>query len=131
MPLLPPNVDVETKAILHKTNSAGRALAQLNGTLLSLPNPALFLDIIYLQEGKASSEVENIITSNDDLYKSYVSDKKIDNFSIKEVLSYREALWLGLDELKSKLFITTNLCVKLFNVLNRMVLQFELPLEQP
>ena len=113
LPLLPPNVDIETKAILRKTISAGRALAQLNGTLLNLPNPTLFLDTIYLQEAKASSEVENIITTNDDLYKSYVSDKKIESFSIKEVLSYKEALWLGLEELKSKPFITTNLCVKI------------------
>ncbi|MBP3944385.1 Fic family protein [Sphingobacteriaceae bacterium WQ 2009] len=113
LPLLPPNVDVETKAILRKTISAGRALAQLNGTLLNLPNPTLFLDTIYLQEAKSSSEVENIITTNDDLYKSYVADKKIKNFSTKEVLSYKEALWLGLEELKSKPFITTNLCIKI------------------
>ncbi len=113
LPLLPPNVDIETKAILRKTISAGRALAQLNGTLLNLPNPTLFLDTIYLQEAKASSEVENIITTNDDLYKSYVSDKKIENFATKEVLSYKEALWLGLEELKSKPFITTNLCIKI------------------
>jgi len=113
LPLLPPNVDIETKAILRKTISAGRALAQLNGTLLNLPNPTLFLDTIYLQEAKASSEVENIITTNDDLYKSYVSDKKVENFATKEVLSYKEALWFGLEELKSKPFITTNLCVKI------------------
>jgi Fic family protein len=113
LPLLPPKADTETKQILRKTISAGRALAQLNGTLLNLPNPTLFLDTIYLQEAKASSEVENIITTNDELYKSLVADRKIDNLATKEVLSYKEALWLGLEELKTKPFITTNLCVKI------------------
>ena len=113
LPLLPPKVDIETKQILRKTISAGRALAQLNGTLLNLPNPTLFLDTIYLQEAKASSEVENIITTNDELYKSLVAVKKVKNSATKEVLSYKEALWLGLEELKTKPFITTNLCVKI------------------
>ena len=113
LPLLPPKADIETKNILRKTILAGRALAQLNGALLNLPNPTLFLDTIYLQEAKASSEVENIITTNDDLYQSLVADRKIENPAIKEVLSYKEALWLGLEELKTKPFITTNLCVKI------------------
>ncbi|MEZ4889940.1 MAG: Fic/DOC family N-terminal domain-containing protein [Crocinitomicaceae bacterium] len=113
LPLLPPKADVETKEILRKTISAGRALAQLNGTLLNLPNPTLFLDTIYLQEAKASSEVENIITTNDELYKSLVADKKVDNSATKEVLSYKEALWLGLEQLKKKPFITTNLCISI------------------
>jgi Fic family protein len=113
LPLLPPMADIETKAILRKTISAGRALAQLNGTLLNLPNPTLFLDTIYLQEAKASSEVENIITTNDELYKSLVADRKVENSATKEVLSYKEALWLGLDQLKSKPFITTNLCISI------------------
>jgi Fic family protein len=113
LPLLPPRVDIETKNILRKTISAGRALAQLNGALQNLPNPTLFLDTIYLQEAKASSEVENIITTNDDLYQSLVADKKIENPATKEVLSYKEALWLGLKELSAKPVITTNLCIKI------------------
>ncbi|SEI00101.1 Fic family protein [Paenimyroides aquimaris] len=113
LPLLPPKADIETKEILRKTISAGRALAQLNGTLLNLPNPTLFLDTIYLQEAKASSEVENIITTNDELYKSLVADKKVENSATKEVLSYKEALWLGLEQLKKKPFITTNLCISI------------------
>lgn len=113
LPLLPPKADIETYRILRKAISAGRALAQLNGTLLSLPNPTIFLDTIYLQEAKASSEVENIITTNDELYKSLVADRKVENAATKEVLSYKEALWLGLEELKTKPFITTNLCIKI------------------
>jgi Fic family protein len=80
---------------------------------LNLPNPTLFLDTIYLQEAKASSEVENIITTNDELYQSLIADKKTENSATKEVLSYKEALWLGLEELKTKPFITTNLCIKI------------------
>jgi Fic family protein len=57
--------------------------------------------------------VENIITTNDELYKSLVADKKVENSATKEVLSYKEALWLGLDQLKTKPFITTNLCVSI------------------
>src|SRR5215510_5140435 len=102
LPLLPPKADIETKNILRKTISASRALAQLNGALINLPNPTLFLDTIHLQEAKASSEIENIITTNDDLYKSIVSDKKFENASTKEVLSYKEALWFGLDRLDKK-----------------------------
>lgn len=113
LPLLPPKREIETKIILRKTISAGRALAQLKGTLLNLPNPTLFLDTIYLQEAKASSEVENIITTNDELYKSLVADRKVENSATKEVLSYKEALWLGLEQLKKKPFITTNLCISI------------------
>lgn len=113
LPLLPPKADIETKKILRKTISAGRALAQLNGILLNLPNPILFLDTIYLQEAKASSEVENIITTNDELYKSLVAEKKIENPATKEVLSYKEALWLGMELLQEKPFITTNLCISI------------------
>lgn len=113
LPLLPPKVDVETKKILRKTISAGRVLAQLNGTLINMPNPTLFLDTIYLQEAKASSEIENIITTNDELYKSLVAGRKEENPATKEVLNYKEALWLGMKQLKKQPFITTNLCIKI------------------
>ncbi|MFC3199496.1 Fic family protein [Parapedobacter deserti] len=113
LPTLPPKADIETKDVLRKTISASRELAQLNGALRNLPNPTLFLDTIYLQEAKASSEVENIITTNDELYKSLVAERKVENSATKEVLSYKEALWLGLDQLKRKPFITTNLCISI------------------
>ena len=113
LPLLPPKADIETKSILRKTISASRALAQLNATLLNLPNPTLFIDTIYVQEAKASSEVENIITTNDELYTSLIADKKVDNSATKEVLNYKEALWLGLEHIKRKPCITTNLCISI------------------
>lgn len=113
LPLLPPKTDLETKEILIKTIKASRALAQLNGAIRNLPNPSLFLDTIHLQEAKASSEIENIITTNDDLYQAVVADKKFDNSATKEVISYKEAIWLGFKHLEKKPFITTNLCIEL------------------
>jgi Fic family protein len=113
LPLLPPKTTLETTKVLRKTIDASRALAQLNGMLTNLPNPTLFLDTIHLQEAKASSEIENIITTNDDLYKSLVADKKFDNPGTKEVISYKEALWNGLQEIETHPFISTNLCVEI------------------
>lgn len=111
LPLLPPKSNLETTNILRKTITASRALANLNGAIINLPNPQLFLDTIHLQEAKASSEIENIITTNDELYKSVVADKKFDNPAAKEVISYKNALWYGLKQLETRPFITTNLCV--------------------
>lgn len=113
LPLLPPKTTLESTKVLRKTIDASRALAQLNGMLTNLPNPTLFLDTIHLQEAKASSEIENIITTNDDLYKSLVADKKFDNPATKEVLSYKEALWNGLNDIENRPFISTNLCVEI------------------
>ncbi|WP_292901549.1 Fic/DOC family N-terminal domain-containing protein [Nonlabens sp.] len=104
---------METKEILTKTIRASRALAQLNGAIRNLPNPSLFLDTLHLQEAKASSEIENIITTNDDLYQAVVADKKFDNPATKEVISYKEAIWLGFSRLEQRPFITTNLCIEL------------------
>ncbi|GGF50790.1 Fic family protein [Echinicola rosea] len=113
LPLLPPRGDLETKEILTKTIKASRALAQLNGAIRNLPNPSLFLDTLHLQEAKASSEIENIITTNDDLYQAVVADKKFNNPATKEVICYKEAIWIGFKKLEKKPFITTNLCVEL------------------
>lgn len=119
LPLLPPNIDLETKEVMRKTVKASRALAHLNGAIINLPNPSLFLDIIHLQEAKASSEIENIITTNDELYKSVVADMKYENSASKEVLSYKEALWYGLEKLKTRPFITTNLCVEIMQCIKQ------------
>lgn len=112
LPLLPPEKDLETKEILTKTIKASRALAELNGAIRNLPNPSLFLDTLHLQEAKASSEIENIITTNDDLYQAVVADKKFKP-ATKEVINYKKALWLGFKRLEQNPFITANLCVEL------------------
>jgi Fic family protein len=113
LPILPPKTNLETTKVLRKTINASRALAQLNGLLTNLPNPTLFLDTIHLQEAKASSEIENIITTNDDLYKTLVADKKFGNPATKEVINYKEALWNGLQQIETRPFISTNLCVEI------------------
>jgi len=113
LPLLPPRQDLETTRVLRKTISASRALAYLNGALVNLPNPHLFLDTIHFKEAKASSEIENIITTNDDLYQSVVAEKKFDNPAAKEVISYKNALWQGLQKIDRRTFISTNLCIEI------------------
>lgn len=119
LPILPPRTNLETTKVLRKTIDASRALAKLNGMLTNLPNPTLFLDTIHLQEAKASSEIENIITTNDDLYRYLVADKKFDNPATKEVISYKEALWNGLQQIETRPFISTNLCVEIVQVIKK------------
>lgn len=67
LPILPPAVEIETKSVLRKVASAGRQLAELNGLVHSLPNPAILINSVTLQEARASSEIENILTTNDQL----------------------------------------------------------------
>lgn len=119
LPALPPSFDVETQDVLRKTVSAARALAQLNATLRNLPNPAIFLDSIYLQEAKASSEVELIFTTHDDLFRSVASEWKPDDPATKEVLRYKEALGLALRELADRPFLSTNLCIRIVQCIKR------------
>ena len=113
LPLLPPKSNLETTNILRKTITTSRALANLNGAIINLPNPQLFLDTIHLQEAKASSEIENIITTNDELYKTVIADNKFENAQAKEIIAYQEALWNSLNRLEKRPFITTNLCLEI------------------
>lgn len=113
LPSLPPKEDVESKKVLIKTIKASRALGKLNGALSNLPNPNLFIDTIQIKEAKASSEIENIITTNDELFETLIAEKKNRNSAAKEILSYKSALYLGLKEIEKRPFISTNLCIKL------------------
>jgi hypothetical protein len=70
LPALPPAADVETSAILRKTITASRALAELKGMAERMPNQAMLIDSLVLQEARASSEIENILTTNDELFKA-------------------------------------------------------------
>ncbi len=117
LPLLPPNVEIENTAILKKTIYASRALSELKGAIINLPNPTLFIDTINLQEAQASSAIENIITTQDELFKFSVADKKIDNPAIKEVLHYKTALWYGIEQLSKRPILSTNLFVKLVQLI--------------
>jgi len=100
LPQLPPKTDLETPAILKAAIAANRSLAELKGKAESLPNPAILINSIVAQEAKASSEIENIITTNDKLFMALsANDKKVDP-QTKEVLRYRQALWQGIAKLK-------------------------------
>ncbi|HEX9909847.1 MAG TPA: Fic/DOC family N-terminal domain-containing protein, partial [Desulfatiglandales bacterium] len=73
LPALPPDADVETKTILRKAISAGRTLAELKGLGESIPNQSMLINTLVLQEAKDSSEIENIITTNDALFKAFTA----------------------------------------------------------
>lgn len=119
LPLLPPNADIETRRILKKIISASRALSELKGATTKLPNPALFIDTIQLQEARASSAIENIITTHDKLFKHSIAIKKVEDPAIKEVLYYKDALWYGLEALNKQPFITTNLFIELVQIIKK------------
>ena len=87
IPLLPLSYDLETKAILKQLNNANRRLAELKGVAMTIPNENILVSTLTLQEAKDSSEVENIVTTQDDLYKNaseLYSDYAI-NAATKEV----------------------------------------------
>ena len=113
LPTLPPNAEVETKAILKKAISAGRALAELKGLGETIPNQAILVNSIILQEAKASSEIENIITTHDALFRAFSAKTSQIDPATKEVLRYREALWEGFSSLEDRPFLTTNLFIRI------------------
>src|SRR5690554_1126861 len=119
LPLLPPQEKLETESILKKTISAGRALAELKGLGKSIPNQALLVDSVILQEAKASSEIENIITTNDALYKAFTAKLNSIDPATKEVLRYREALRHGYHFLKKHHHLTTNLFIKIVQIIKQ------------
>jgi len=119
LPLLPPKVDVETKAVLRKAIGAGRALAELKGLGETIPNQAMLINTVILQEAKASSEIENIITTNDALFKAFTAGSGQFDPATKEVLRYREALWEGYNELKKKPVLTMNLFLRIVRTIKQ------------
>lgn len=114
LPLLPPKVDLESKLILKKAISANKALAELKGATNSIPNPEILITSITLQEAKSSSEIENVVTTNDKLFKALSAKSQNIDPATKEVIRYREALWEGYNQLKKNELLTTNLFIKIF-----------------
>jgi Fic family protein len=104
LPNLPIDESIyKTIDIYEKLGNAKAALARLHGRSAVIPNQGLLINTISLQEAKASSEIENIFTTDDELYKAYSEnpDNERINKASKEVLRYREALWKGYQLLKS------------------------------
>jgi Fic family protein len=111
LPDLPPNVNLETSEIFKATIRANKLIAELKGFCQTLPYPELLFNTIVLQESKESSAIENIVTTQDELYKATLMGDMVKNQAAKEVLQYREAMYWGLNQLKQKPIITTNLLV--------------------
>ena len=102
LPALPPAAEVETAVVLKKAISASRAMAELKGMAERMPNQAMLIDSLVLQEARASSEIENILTTNDEIFKAASDDALPASPEAKEVLRYRQALNHGFREIKSR-----------------------------
>ena len=99
-PFIPKNLPltqtIETTKVLKKTISANRALAKLNGVAKIIPNQNILINSLVLQEAKDSSEIENIITTHDELFRAGLDIASVTN-ETKEVQHYRQALLKGFE----------------------------------
>ncbi len=107
-PPLPLSLDLETKPVLKKLASAHRALAELKGTAGLVPNEAILINTLSLQEAKDSSAIENIITTQDDLYRSDDQSSRFTSIAAKEVYSYADAMRKGFQTVRTTGLITLN-----------------------
>ena len=113
MKLLPFNdYNLKTPRILEALNEASRSLAELKGFANSIPNQYILINAITINEAKDSSEIENIVTTHDSIYKALTESGYKDE-SAKEVVDYRSAIWRGYEIIKKKEFISTNILVEL------------------
>jgi len=109
--------DIETKAVLKATAKAHQALGELKGLALTMPNQYLLLATLSLQEAKESSEIENIITTQDDLYRSHYSSQQFISSSAKEVHKYAKALEKGFESITSTGLITNNTIIEIQQII--------------
>lgn len=109
IPLLPLPYDLETKAVLRQANKANRKLAELKGVAQTIPNERILISSLTLQEAKDSSAVENIVTTQDDLYRASLdAGFTLIGAATKEVLFYREAINEGFKLVRNKNILTLN-----------------------
>lgn len=94
LPLLPPAVELESHAVLKATIAARAALARFDARAQALPNPTVLINAIPLLEAQASSEIENIVTTTDELFTAAVTDVGATS-ATREALRYRTALYAG------------------------------------
>lgn len=124
MPAIPPLENLnpgrfDTPAILKKLASGSRALAELKGIVASIPNPAILINTLGLQEAKDSSEIENIVTTHDELFKDDMLPEALASPAAKEVLRYRQALRIGFDRVKESGLMTVNHIIEIQSVLEQ------------
>ncbi len=109
IPTLPLNLDLESTQVLKQLNLANKKLAELKGIARSIPNENILISTLTLQEAKDSSEIENIVTTQDDLFKSDLNlDLSIKYPAAKEVLNYRQAIQIGFNLVKQNNLLTIN-----------------------
>jgi len=101
LPLLPPAVDLETKAVLKQCVVARAALAELKQAAELIPNPTMLINTLPVLEARASSEIENIVTTADTLFQHLAAEGAADP-ATKEALRYRHALLEGFRSLSAR-----------------------------
>ncbi len=113
---LPVSINIETKQILKKSIKANKSLARLNGIAETIPNQNIIINSLVLQEAKDSSEIENIITTHDELYISTVSKQNLTQ-ATKEVNFYAEALLKGFSLVKENNLLLIKQIIKIQSIL--------------
>ena len=114
---LPLKKDIETKEILKKSIKANSALSKLNGVAKIIPNQMILINALTLQEAKDSSEIENIITTHDELYLASVGESFTKE--VKEVQNYKEALLFGYERVKQNKILTLNDIIKIQSIITQ------------
>ena len=109
---LPLKEEIETKRVLKQLSITSRALAELKGVARTMPNQNILINAIMINEAKASSGIENIVTTHDEIYKAMVKPYDISP-NAKEVVDYRRAIWTGFTIIKEKGFINLSTITKI------------------
>ena len=94
LPPLPPGAELETRAVLKQCITARAALAELKQAAQLIPNQAVLINTLPLLESRASSEIENIVTTADKLFQHQRNEEHADP-ATKEALRYSRALLQG------------------------------------
>lgn len=102
----------ETIAILKSDSKANKALGELKGIAKTIPNQAMLVNAIVLQEAKDSSEIENIVTTQDELYKA-INTSTQTNSAVKEVVNYRKAIFHGFNLIGKQGFLKFSDLIKI------------------
>lgn len=118
LPSMPPAGDLESREVLKACAIAHRRLAEVKGRAHAIPNQSILIDTLALQEAKASSEIENIVTTHDELFQADLRAYASEAGPAKEVALYREALKHGYARsAASSGLIPNNLVIEMFQIL--------------
>jgi Fic family protein len=111
---------LESIEVLKALAAANRSLAELKGRAAAIPNQGILIDTLALQEAKASSEIENIVTTQDELFQAELFPEGPESPAAKEVALYRDALKFGFGKLQETGGLITNATmIGMFQLLKR------------